>query len=162
MARDFNTEFLAILQKLREIKEPGNEGLQNEIAVLNTVGLSKDDIWLAFLNIYDYFHADVDLYKTLDEKIARANIIRDYYRRLTVKLLRGKPQEFKDIPLQILFLRKNEKVAAQKEAAKKAEEIAIHDLMTNALVSEVVKGGGRKKTKGKRKTQRRRRTSRKH
>jgi hypothetical protein len=160
MAVDFNTKFLEVLERLQsKIEEHEKAGIRADIAALNTSGLSPDEIWYSFVQIYDGFHGDMERYSTLDQKTKRAELVREFYRLLAAKLLAGKPLEYRKIPLEILMLKKYEKSQAQAQAAKLEEDMAIHQLMTNALVEEVVKGGRRKKTNGKRKTQRRRRSS---
>jgi hypothetical protein len=149
-ARDFSTEFLKILERLREpISEHQKKGLRAEIAALNPVGITYDEIVNCFMWIYDGFHADIDTYATQEEKMARAALVREFYKGLAGKLLLGQPRAYAAIPLTIYQQRKAETAAKKAKNAKEQEEIAIKQLMTDALVEAVVavEGGGRKKRK---------------
>ncbi len=162
-ARDFSTEFLKILERLREpIAEHQKAGIRAEIAALNPIGLTEDEIRICFTWFYDGCHADMATYATQDEKLARAALVREFYKRLAVKLFQGNLQKYKHIPLEIYSQRKAERAAKKAKNAKEQEEIAIKQLMTDALVEAVFAMDGGRQKKRKTRGSRKRRSTRRH
>ncbi len=159
-AVDFSTAFLKILERLREpISESQKQGLRAEIAMLNPIGISDSEIFTNFAMIYDGFHADIDNYPTLEKKIERVGVVREFYKLLSVKLLRGKPSAYLQIPVMIYRQRKAEAAEKKGKTEEEEKEFAIRQLMTDALIEDVLVKGGRRIAK--KKTHRKKRASKK-
>ncbi len=150
-ARDFDTELLAFLGKLRgPISEFEKAGLRGELKALKPpTQMTKEDFRRYFTMIYDTFHTDMDLYPALAAKLARKEIVKEFYSGLGVKLLSGKSQEYVKIVHDIYNEKQVERALKKAQREAEFEERAIQELLTNAFVNSVLKGGARKQLRGK-------------
>lgn len=143
--RDVASDIQAILERLMSpISESEKPGLRAEIEALTVPkDISEGDMYTYFFNIYTYFHTQ-GISETHTQKRARQLNTREFYRLLGVKLLRGKPQSYAEIPKQIYALKLQEQETKEINASmaeffnRNAKESAKE--FTNAVLK-----GGRKK-----------------
>lgn len=147
-------EIQKILERLMSpISEIERQDIRTQIENLVVPAvISKEDITYYFENIYTYFHTQ-GISESFEQKQARQMNTREFYRMLGVKLLRGKPKDYAEIPKRIFARKVQERAAATAREANQAVLALLQeeaDESAKAWANSVLKGGARKKKRTRR------------
>lgn len=150
--RDFNSELLAILEKLRVVKNPSEiPGLVNEIKALPfpaSIDENSQEAFSLLMTIHTMMISDVGVYETIPEKIARLRLTGPAYAELSNRLatINPKLKELVGVVKYVTKIQIIQATAKERDAEeKKAKAEAEAQLFAEAMLADSVKGGGRRR-----------------
>ncbi len=148
--RDFESELLAVLEKVRRVVPPSEEaGLINEVKALPFPSEIKTEDSLGLMStIYEYMVSDVGLYETIPDKIARLQSTMKIYNVLSAILYSINP-ELREVTSIVRAAKKLETLEKTKDARLRDAALAKAEeegrLFAESMLADAVSGGGRRR-----------------